>query len=221
MPAFADGSGILLCPTGEGGSTISEAQYQIYVEDYGDAIVEIGPSEFAQWLSNAKKISYESSLAEFFDGEPSGDPLEETYEYRQYFRGIQFDGSDSYYNDSDHPFPMNFYSAQSMGFIANEDFFYGPMAPTPIIPFDYRISGSEGVRPPSSHVFTMFIRDDKFYMIVPYYFYSFDDPDSIQRSLSVTASKITIEETQVIPVSGDINATSVYSASYEITDRFY
>jgi hypothetical protein len=67
----------------------------------------------------------------------------------------------------------------------------------------------------------MFIRDDKFYMIVPYYFYSFDDPDSIQRSLSVTASKITIEETQVIPVSGGINATSVYSASYEITDRFY
>lgn len=226
MSLFPEGSGVLLCPTGEGGSTISETKYQDFATALYGELVELGPAEFSQWLSNAKKITVEQTREFTFTqyGETSVESLSNTYEFKQW-AGDAFSG---YYNDSDHPFPMNYYlgetslGRQGMEFIADDRISGGGQVAR--ASFYYRgelTSGSPFESPPEAPVFPMFIRDDKFYMFISYDIVS----DYTTRNIEVSPSKITREETETIVYDeGSENEsrwTRSLSSTYEITERFY
>jgi len=113
MAEYADGSGVLLCPVGEGFSTISDELYlrliELEAEGYAE-IVEVEPSIYQEWASNAKQIVVTNDSTTTFTGGGSI-TVSSTATFKQ---GRYVDG-EIVFNNSEHPFPLNYFMPNNYG----------------------------------------------------------------------------------------------------------
>jgi hypothetical protein len=212
------GSGILLCPTGVGFSTLSEDIFEIIQElvDAGYAeLVEITPAVYEQWVSNAKEI--EVRVDGFIIG-MSGE-LEPVTVSATYQQGIAEGGFDSAveFNTSDHPFPLLYFGESNYGLgLTYRPIIYGENTGL-FDEFTYHDTAgydTEGERPNLFYP-RVFIRNDKFYW---YKQLTFTSGDVTTNTLTETENVIV--GTYEIYVGGEITEVT-QTTTTRITERFY
>jgi len=165
------GSGILLCPTGQGFSTISDEEFEALEaleDDNSVAIEEIDFSVYQEWLSNAKEI--DATVEQSYT--PTTDYFEDSTRSATYKQGILdvSAGSLLEFNDSPHPFPMMDYAANKLSFRTELN-----QGTAPYVDENgnlkgfgfgyYLFSGDSTFQFPSLP--QLFIRNDKFYWVNP------------------------------------------------------
>jgi hypothetical protein len=215
------GSGILLCPTGQGFSTISDDEYAVYESDNTVTIEEIDVSVFQEWFSNAKEIE-ESVRATYA---PATDGFEDYFASGLYEQGVGDAVIDSIleFNTSDHPLPkmdyvddvLNYRSELDQLLLENDDFDFI------LRPAYWRVY--EGVRYQLSGLPIIFIRNDKFYWvrrILP----PEGEGSGVTATLTETEHKlVSTVDLKYLPDEGEesIDVTATLTSMLRITKRFY
>jgi hypothetical protein len=213
MITFPTGSGILLCPTGVGFSTISE---DLYVEleaavDSGEATLEeIEPSVYQEWLSNAKEITVTDEV----EYSPLKEGFENSISTAKYKQGV-FGSGGMQFNDSGHPFPMmTFFEVLSFQPSINQG--QVGLTETDGYGFGYYQTDDSGFALLSFIPF-LFIRNDKFYWYVasiPNYTFTLTETElKVVDSFTFDYTDPETEEESVI--------TSTRTITASITDQFY
>lgn len=213
MVTFPTGSGILLCPTGVGFSTISD---DLYAEletavDSGEANIEdIDPAVYQEWLSNAKEIT----LTDEIEYSPLKEGYENSIAVAKYKQGLFGDGG-MQFNNSGHPFPMMTFD-QVLTFQPSIN--QGQVGLTEIDGYGFGYyKTEEGDFALLTFLPFLFIRNDKFYWYsasIPNYTITLDDTDlKVVDSFTFDYYDPETEETVVI--------TSTRTVTASITERFY
>ena len=214
------GSGILLCPTGQGFSTISEDEYAGYESDDTVTIEEIDVSVFQEWFSNAKEI--EESLRVTYA--PATDGFEDYFASGLYEQGVgdAVDDSILEFNTSQHPLPkmdyvdnvLNYRSELNQLLLENDDFDFI------LRPAYWRVE--DGNRFQLAGLPIIFIRNDKFYWvrrILP----PEGGESGVTATLTETEHKLVYTvDLQYLPDEGEIiDVTATSTSMLRITKRFY
>jgi hypothetical protein len=214
------GSGILLCPTGVGFSTISDEEYEGYESDSTVSIEEIDYSVYQEWVSNAKEI--EESLRVTYD--PPTDGFNDYFASGTYKQGVGDAVIQTIleFNNSPHPLPKMDYVEESLSsrsefdqvLIENDDFDFI------LYPAYWRVE--DGNRFQLAGLPIVFIRNDKFYWvsrILP----SEGLESSITSTLTATEHKlVSTVDYEYLPDEGEsIIVTGTTTQILRITKRFY
>jgi hypothetical protein len=215
MPAFADGSGILLCPVGEGFSTISDLQYELIVqsETYGLVVIdEIDVAVFQEWVSNAKELTVTKSFT--YTGAGSPEDSESSVKFMQ--KRVDGEGG---FNKTDHPFPLNeFFEVLRYSAMNSGEYPTG----NPDLLFRYEFVEGDSSNPEdnlygSLEYPAIFIRNDKFYWVRRVY------AEGVQ-TLSTTELKLVEKyDTENFDPATDelVSGTITVTDTVAITERFY
>jgi hypothetical protein len=205
------GSGILLCPTGVGFSTISDDIYErlqeLVAEGYAE-LEEVTPQVYEQWASNAKEIKVTREAV-------STDGTLNVTTHATFQQGVGAVGGDIEFNTSEHPLPLLYFGESNYGLgLSFRPIIYGEQ--TGITDeFTYHdIEGfdTEGERPNLSYP-RVFIRNDKFYW---YKQIRLVFVGTTTNTLSDTENVTTIN----FPV-GSLGDSITITITTRITERFY
>ena len=215
MITLPDGSGVLLCPTGNQFSTISDLEYASLEEEqsngYG-SIQEIDVSIFQEWFSNAKEIKFSQDYDYSSDQDFDESLYESSYDEWYYMQGVYVLGDGEFnveFNDSPNPFPKMVLEYDDILLLLGSPFG---------LPFQYiRVSGQDE----NTFLDTLpriFIRNDKFY------WFRYDYPKT-ETTLTDTELKFvftdTFDVTDLENEDEQITITSTFTFIYRITNRFY
>lgn len=221
MVTFPTGSGILLCPTGVGFSTISDEEFE-YFESLDDAgtssIKEIDFSVYQEWLSNAREIEVITELSYA----PTTDYFVDETTSSTFKQGIGDVTAASVleFNDSPHPFPMMDYASNKLSFRADLNGGTSPYIDEngnlKSFGFGYYfLSGLEQNPPPLPF---LFIRNDKFYWLSSV-------ANKTVFTLTANEYKEFFTDTIEVPApdggEGTVTVTEKYTYRIRITERFY
>ena len=222
------GSGILLCPTGVGFSTISDEDYErlkdLEATDYG-TIEQIDSEVYQEWLANAREI--EDSLSVTF--EPATPDYDDSYFSDVFKQGIrdELTLNSVEFNTSPHPLPMMVYSSNRLYF--KPDINEGSVSETTdegsAVRFGfgyYRLQ--DGTIGQVRNLPYIFIRNDNFYWFNPKIFVDGANEGSISATLSSTEHKwLYTVDLEALPEDAPepIPVIATFTKILRITDTFY
>ena len=222
------GSGILLCPTGVGFSTISDEDYErikdLEATDYG-TIEQIDSEVYQEWLANAREI--EDSLRVTYA--PATSDYDDSYFSEVFKQGIrdELTLTSVEFNTSPHPLPMMLYSRGRLYF--KPDINEGSVSETDdegsAVRFGfgyYRLQ--DGAVGQVRNLPYVFIRNDNFYWFSPKIFADGANESSIVSTLSSTEYKsVYTVNLEAFPegASESIPVIATFTKILRITDPFY
>lgn len=222
------GSGILLCPTGVGFSTISDEEFErikdLEATDYG-TIEQIDSEVYQEWLANAREI--EDSLKVTYA--PATADYNDSYSSEVYKQGIRDEATltSVEFNTSPHPLPMMNYSGNRLYF--KPDINEGSLSETDdegsAVRFGfgyYRLQ--DGAVGQVRNLPYIFIRNDNFYWFNPRIFPDGANEGSILATLSSTEYKwVYTVDLEAFPegASESIPVIATFTKILRITDPFY